>query len=153
MTIWNAMKLKFLLVLSLTTDSSEYAMTVLYACLIIILIYCLTVLRGVPFDSYGGGPGFDPRVFLLFFQLGGGGVEYFFFFCWEWSTFFFWSELHVHFAGCHILLLVQYYFVAIIVGLSGGGGVQSQIQNFMVWIFMGSNLSLRGVWGSCPKKI
>ena len=30
------------------------------------------------------------------------------------------------------------------------------IQNFMVWIFMGSNLSLRGgggVWGSSPKKI
>ena len=39
-----------------------------------------------------------------------------------------------------------------------GGGeqdkkVQSQIQNFMVWIFMGSNLLLRGVWGSSPKKI
>ena len=45
------------------------------------------------------------------------------------------------------------------VGLRGvrmGGGedekVQSQIQNFMVWIFMGSNLSWRGVWGSSTKK-
>ena len=56
---------------------------------------------------------------------------------------------------------IYYYyysiFGAVVVGLSGGGGgggekVQSQIQNFMVWIFMGSNLSLRGVWGSSPKK-
>ena len=42
----------------------------------------------------------------------------------------------------------MYILGAIIVGLSGGGGgeerVQSQIRNFMVWIFMGSNLSLRG---------
>ena len=38
--------------------------------------YC-TRLRGVPFDSYGGGggPGLDPGVFFSF-QL---GVEYFFF--------------------------------------------------------------------------
>ena len=45
------------------------------------------------------------------------------------------------------------------VGLSGGGGggedekVQSQIKKFMVWIFMGSNLSLRWGLGSSPKKI
>ena len=44
------------------------------------------------------------------------------------------------------------------VGLSGGGGgggekVQSKIKNFMVWIFMGSNLTLRWGLGSSPKKI
>ena len=44
------------------------------------------------------------------------------------------------------------FFGAIIVGLSAGGGgeeerAQSQIQHFMVWIFMGSNLSLRGGGG------
>ena len=41
----------------------------------------------------------------------------------------------------------------------GGGGMGVQlwnckwgVRNVMVWIFMGSNLSLRGVWGSSPKK-
>ena len=31
-------------------------------------------------------------------------------------------------------------------------GLQSQIRKFMVWIYMGSNLSWRGVWGSCPQE-
>ena len=30
-------------------------------------------------------------------------------------------------------------------------GLQFQIRNFMVWIYMGSNLSWRGVWGSSPQ--
>ena len=54
----------------------------------------------IPRGGGGGGPGFDPRVF---FQLG-----WITFFLLRVEYFFFSSELHVHFAGCHILLLVQY---------------------------------------------
>ena len=53
-------------------------------------------------------------------------MEYFFFFL---------SELHVNFAGCHILLLVQYFWCYHGRFKRGGGGdekVQSQIKNFMV---------------------
>ena len=55
-------------------------------------------------------------------------MEYFFFFL---------SELHVHFAGCHILLLVQYCWCYHGRFKRGGGGgedekVQSQIKKFMV---------------------
>ena len=55
--------------------------------------------------------------------------------------FFFLSELHVNFAGCHILLLVQYFWCYHVRFKRGGGGggvggggekVQSQIKNFMV---------------------
>ena len=84
--------------------------------------------------------------FSLFLQLssqqashliprGGGGVrvltlEFFcVFFSWGWSTFFaesvvlfFLSELHVHFAGCHILLLVQYCWCYHGRFKRGGGG-------------------------------
>ena len=63
-----------------------------------------------------GGPGFDPRDFL--FQL---GVEYFFFLL-KVEYFFFGTELHIHFAGCHILLLVRYFWCYHGRFKRGGGG-------------------------------
>ena len=66
-------------------------------------------------------------------------MEYFFFFLLRVEYFFFFlSELHVHFAGCHILLLVQYCWCYHGRFKRGGGGggedekVQSQIKKIMV---------------------
>ena len=88
------------------------------------------------------------RVLTLefFFQW---GVEYFFFLL-RVEYFFFKSELHVHFAGCHILLLVQYcwcYHGRFKQG--GGGGLEGTISNskFDGVNFMGSNLSWGGGGG------
>ena len=102
----------------------------------------------------GRGSGFDPRVFFVFF------------FSWGWSTFCF-AESEIHFLKwitctfCRMPYTITstVFFGAIIVGLSGGWGgyggeerVPSQIRNVMVWIYMGSNLSWRGVWGSSPQE-
>ena len=91
----------------------------------------ITVIMGVPFDSMGGGVRvLTLKFFVFFFSV---GVLFFFA---ESGVLFFKSELHVHFAGCHILLPVHYFWCNHGRFKQGWGWgdekIQSQIQNFMV---------------------
>ena len=102
-----------------------------------------------------GGPGFDPRVFL-FFSVGGGVL---FFFAESGVLFFFLSELHVHFAGCHILLLVQYFWCYHGRFKRGGGGGGGRMRRYnlklkilwceYLWV---ATSPCGGVWGPLPRK-
>ena len=76
------------------------------------------VIRGVPFDSMGGS-GFDPRVFCVFFSVGG---EVLFFFAESGILFFEVNYMYILYDAIYYYWYSKLIFGAIIVGLSGGGG-------------------------------